>query len=343
MLSLPVLRRATGAFTLAVAFFACEEGPISPSSSSTGAPVSFSHIVNPVHPGDFADPFVLIADSVYYAYATNSGSINVPTLRSVDLVTWVAGGDAMPVLPAWAVSGKKLTWAPAVLARNARYVLFFTARDRRSNLQCIGRAESTSPSGPFVDLNADPFICQTDLGGSIDASVVTDVSGVVYLLWKNDGNCCQRPVTLWGQQLSADGRSLVGEPAVLLQRDQSWEGPLVEAPTMWHENGRWHLLYSANMWNTDRYAVGYAECDSPLGPCRKSGQGPVLASSSETAGPGGAEIFCDLKGRTWVAYHGWSPGLVGYRQGGVRSLRLDRVVLSPEQPLAASLGLSQAR
>src|SRR4051794_10129872 len=104
MLSLPILRRATGAFTLAVAFFACEEGPISPSNSAgTAAPVAFSHIVNPVYPGDFADPFVLTVDSVYYAYATNHGTINVPTLRSVDLVTWVAGGDAMPVLPDWAI------------------------------------------------------------------------------------------------------------------------------------------------------------------------------------------------------------------------------------------------
>jgi beta-xylosidase len=342
----PLLRRGTGVLTLAAAFFACEEGPIAPAipgSAQHAAPIAFINSSNPVHPGDFADPFVLVVDSVYYAYATNFGSTNVPTLRSTDLTTWVLQGDAMPVLPAWAAVGRRLTWAPAVLKQGGRYVLFYTARDTRSNLQCIGRAESPSPSGPFVDSSVTPFLCQTDLGGSIDASVVTDANGLVYLLWKNDGNCCQKEVTIWSQQLSSDGQMLVGPRVPLLHRDQEWEGALIEAPTMWQENGRWHLLYSANRWNTDRYAVGYAECDSPAGPCRKTEQGPVLASSAEAAGPGGAEVFTDLAGQVWVAYHGWSPPLVGYRQGGERSLRLDRVVLTADKALAAGLSNRQSQ
>jgi beta-xylosidase len=236
----------------------------------------------------------------------------------------------MPELPSWAASDTTLTWAPAVLALNQRYILFFTARDLRSGLQCIGRAESTSPTGPFVDQSSSPFICQTDLGGSIDASVVRDSAGI-YLLWKNDGNCCGKAVTLWSQQLNGDGSVLVGPRAALLHPDRSWEGPLIEAPSMWQENGAWHLIYSANMWNTDRYATGYGTCDSPLGPCRKVGEGPLLASDAETAGPGGAEVFTDLDGRRWLAYHGWIATRVGYRNGGVRSLRLDRIQLAGTQ------------
>jgi beta-xylosidase len=342
----PLLRRGTGVLTLAAAFFACEEGPIAPSTAGSAphmAPVAFTHSEKPAYPADFADPFVLVTDSGYYAYATNARSMNVPTLRSTDLVTWVAQGDAMPLLPAWAVSGRKLTWAPAVLRKDEHYVLFYTARDSLSQLQCIGRAESTNPAGPFIDTSPAPFICQADLGGSIDASVVTDANGGVFVLWKNDGNCCQKPVTIWSQQLSADGRALVGRPVALLHRDQAWEGTLIEAPTMWWGNGSWHLLYSANMWNTDRYAIGYAECESPVGPCRKTEQGPVLASGSDAAGPGGAEAFRDLAGQLWIAYHGWSPPLVGYRQGGARSLRLDRVVLTDGQNLAASLSTRQSQ
>jgi hypothetical protein len=84
------------------------------------------------------------------------------------------------------------------------------------------------------------------------------------------------------------------------------------------------------MWDTDRYAIGYARCDSPLGPCRKVGDAPVLASNAETAGPGGAEVFSDREGRRWVAYHGWTAGAVGYRNGGARRLRLDRVELAAD-------------
>jgi beta-xylosidase len=253
----------------------------------------------------------------------------VPVLRSADLVTWTPAGDALPELPAWAVSGKKLTWAPAVLAseEQGRYLLFFTARDRRSNRQCIGRAESSAPTGPFVDSGPGPLICQADLGGSIDASVLRDSAGQIYILWKNDGNCCGKPVSLWAQRLRSDGRALVGHPSQLLTRDQSWEGSLIEAPTMWAEHGAWHLLYSANMWDTPQYAVGYARCESPLGPCRKIGTWPVMASDGETAGPGGMEVFSDRQGLRWVAYHGWSTDAVGYSLGGARSLRLDRVEL----------------
>jgi len=335
----PLLRRCRGALILAAALLACEGGsgtPSSPDATESGSappaaapepPVVFTHLPNPVRPGDFADPFVLVTDSAYYAFATNRGQVNVPVLRSPDLVSWEPAGDALPVLPAWAASGKGLTWAPSVLALGGRYLLFYTARDRRAGLQCIGRAEGSTPWGPFVDPGAAPFLCQTELGGSIDASVVRDGSGLAYLLWKNDGNCCGQPVTLWSQRLDTDGRALLGTPAPLLRRDRPWEGPLIEAPTMWEDQGGWRLLYSANMWNTDSYAIGYARCDSPLGPCHKVGDRPVMRSDEETVGPGGAEVFSDRQGRRWVAYHGWAAGAVGYGRGGARSLRLDRVEL----------------
>jgi beta-xylosidase len=337
----PRLRRGTGALILAAAFLACEGGtsvPSSPDPTETGSapppaaaepPVTFSRGPNPVQAGDFPDPFVLVTDSAYFAFATNVGAANVPVLRSSDLETWTPAGDAMPVLPAWAASGRRLTWAPAVLALGGRYILFYTARDQRAGLQCIGRAESGRPAGPFIDSSAAPFICQRELGGSIDASVVRDSSGQVHLLWKNDGNCCGVEVVLWSQRLAADGRALIGQPASLLVRDRPWEGRLIEAPTMWREDGRWRLLYSANLWDSDHYAVGYAECDSPLGPCRKMGEGPVMASDAATAGPGGAEVFSDRDGGRWVAYHGWTVGTVGYGSGGSRSFRLDRVVAPP--------------
>jgi beta-xylosidase len=315
-----LLRRGTGALALATAFFACEGDPTtSPGAYQPAAEVPRG---TPVHPGDFADPFVLVADSVYYAYATNRMMINVPVRRSTDLSTWTAMGDAMPVLPAWAQSGKRLTWAPAVLAAGDHFVLLYTARHRASGLQCVGRAESVSPLGPFVDRSSGPFICQVDLGGSIDASVVRDLDGGTHVLWKNDGNCCGKPVALWSQRLSQDARSMIGVPVRLLDRDQVWEGPLIEAPTMWRENGTWHLLYSANMWNTDQYAIGYSACESPLGPCRKIGNGPVVASDTATAGPGGAEVFTDRGGQRWMVYHGWSVQAVGYKNGGVRAMRL---------------------
>ncbi len=334
----PILRSGVDATAFIAALLACsgDSTALAPTDTAGAAgTLTITHNEQPAYAGDFADPFVLVADGVYYAYATNVPGANVPMLRSSDLVEWAPAGDAMPLLPDWAVSGRSLTWAPAVAATSKGYALYYTARDRRSGLQCIGLAESTSPSGPFADTRTEAFICQTDLGGSIDASVVRHPDGGMYLIWKNDGNCCNKRVALWSQRLSADGRRLEGQPAALLDRDLPWEGPLIEGPTMWLENGTWHLLYSANRWNTDHYATGAAVCDSPLGPCRKTGVGPVMASDSSVAGPGGAEVFTDLGGRRWLAYHGWSASAVGYRKGGARSLRLGRVEVLGEAAVAS--------
>jgi len=329
-------RRGMVAIALTASVLACADEPITTSAlDPTDAPPpagpglsGTAQYTNPVYAGDFPDPYVLLVGSVYYAYSTNVGVRNVPILRSSDLVNWELIGDALPVLPAWAEAGRRLTWAPAVLASDGRYVLLYTARDHRSGRPCIGRAESPAPGGPFSDESSSPFLCQTDLGGSIDASIVREGSGNRYLVWKNDGNCCGQRVSLWSQRLSGDARSLVGEPVEILRQDQPWEGFLIEGPTMWEAEGQWHLLYSANRWNTDQYATGYAECKSPLGPCSKPMTTPIIASDAETSGPGGGEVFTDMDGHRWLAYHGWTAGHVGYRQGGVRSLRIDRIELA---------------
>jgi beta-xylosidase len=324
---LPPLRRGAGALTLAAVFLGCKaDRAVTPTALPVVPQIRFDHRSGPVSSGDFADPFVLVTDSAFYAYATNFGPANVPMLRSTDLVRWTSAGDALPVLPTWAESGRKHTWAPAVARIGARYVLFFTARDRQSGRQCLGRAESAGPAGPFRSPAPVPFLCQLELGGSIDPSLVRDeADGAMYLLWKNDGNCCNQPVQLWSQRLDAAAMALVGPRAVLLDRDRDWEGALIEGPSMWWERGAWHLLYSANRWDSERYAIGYARCDSPLGPCRKRGDGPVMQSDGETAGPGGPEVFADAAGHRWMAYHGWSVDAIGYAEGGVRSLRLARV------------------
>jgi beta-xylosidase len=336
------LRRGTVALALTAAVLGCADEPITTSAldpTDTSSPVGPGQLpgttqyTNPVYAGDFPDPYVLRVGAVYYAYSTNAGIRNVPTLRSSDLVNWEPVGDALPVLPSWAESGRRLTWAPAVLALERGYVLLYTARNHYSGRQCIGRAESPSPTGPFLDESPTPFICQVDLGGSIDPSIVRDTAGDLYVIWKNDGNCCGHPVSLWSQRLSGDARSLVGNPVEILRQDQAWEGALIEGPTMWQAEGTWHLLYSANRWNTEHYATGYAECRSPLGPCHKPMTAPIIASDAETSGPGGAEVFTDLDGHRWLAYHGWTAGRVGYRQGGARSLRIDRVELSGTQLL----------
>jgi beta-xylosidase len=168
---------------------------------------------------------------------------------------------------------------------------------------------SDSPDGPFRDRNDTPFICQADEGSSIDASPFRDDNGTLYLYWKNDGNCCLMVTYIYGQQLAPDGLSLVGDAIRLIRNDQPWKGPVVEAPTMWRHEDGYYLFYSANVFSGEAYAIGYAVCETPLGPCVDAEENPILASGMTNqplvVGPGHQTIIRDEAGQIWLVYHVW--------------------------------------
>jgi hypothetical protein len=260
-------------------------------------------------PYDFADPFVLSAGGAYYGYSTNAGAGDIQVIRSPDLVDWELVGNGLAGLPRWAAANA--TWAPAVLARGDRYVAYYTVRDAASQRQCITRAVSTAPAGPFVDDSAGPLVCQVAAGGSIDPSPFVDGDGRAYLLWKSEGSG-GTPPAIWSQELSPDGLALTGAARALLVADRAFERGVIEAPTLLHEAGGYYLLYAAANWNSRSYAVAYAGCAGPAGPCLKPADGRILASGTRLAGPGGAEVFRDGGGSPWVAFHAFSEPDVGY-------------------------------
>jgi beta-xylosidase len=279
--------------------------------------------------GDFADPFVLREGSSYYAFATGVGARNIQAARSLDLKHWRSLPDPLPELPQWAEGRKGLTWAPSVFRRKDRFVLYYTARDRASGFQCISRAVSQKPDGPYQDESAEPFVCQVTgtsaFCGSIDPSPFVAYDGTPYLLWKSDENSafCRKPPRIWVQRMSDDGIGLREGPASLLSMDRSWESPIIEGPSMMMRDGSYFLFYSANWYESAAYAIGYAICAGPTGPCRKAtGDTPFFHSAGPVIGPGGQQFFDDQEGRPWMAYHAWSPPSASYRDGGMRSLRL---------------------
>lgn len=282
----------------------------------------------PVYDGDFADPFVLIEDDTNYVYATNTDDANLPVIVSDGGDEGTYYGDAFPTLPSWTTPG--FVWAPAVYARGDGFVAYYTTADTATKKQCVSRAVAPSPVGPFVDDSTGPMVCQSDLGGTIDPSIVTDVDGESWLLFKNDGNCCGITTSLWSQKLTPDGLGVVGEPTKLIDADQAWEGDLIEAPSLVIADGTYYVFYSANAWDTANYAVGYARCESITGPCTKA-EGPWMTSTAFAKGPGGQEFFAK-DGFVWMVYHGWERGQIGYPQGQ-RRLYLDIVQIADGAPV----------
>jgi beta-xylosidase len=297
----------------------------------------------PVYDGDFPDPFVLRAGGGrYFAYGTQTGDINLQVMESADLARWEHRGDALPELPPWAGVGK--TWAPAVLEREGtrgsggvpqkECVLYYAVRYEAAGRQSISLASAPDPGGPFTDRSEAPLIFQEDRGGSIDPSPFVDADGTAYLLWKSDDNAIGATASLWGAPLEPDGRQLAGPPVELLRQDAGWEEPLIEAPSLARIGERaYRLFYSGGWWESDRYGIGYATAESPLGPYRKETvDGPWLGSEPGLAGPGGAEVFTDVSGGWHVAFHAWTPPNIGYDDGGVRSLWIEPLSFEDGHP-----------
>jgi beta-xylosidase len=314
-----------------------EQQPVSTQTESTAltpepTELSGPSFTNPVYNFDFPDPHVILVGDTYYAYSTNVYPFNIPAITSTDLVHWESFGDVLPALPKWAVPNFEYAWAPGVIQIEDKFVMYHVAREKEIDKQCIGVAVSENPGGPFTDPNEEPFICQADLGGSIDAYPYRDDDDKLYLFWKNDGNCCGLQVALWVQELSPDGLTRLGEPVKLIVRDQSWETPLIENPAMVRQDDRYYLFYSGNWWESHTYAVGYAVCETVTGPCEKPLDKPWFEFKPPVMGPGGESFFTDRKGNLWMAYHAWTGADVGY-PSGKRSLHIDLVTFEDDKPV----------
>jgi len=266
---------------------------------------------------DGPDPFVVIEDGQPWVFTTNTANGNVP------VATLAAGEgtvvtDALPDLPPWASAG--FTWAPAAARTADGWTLWFTARHQATGRQCIGAAWAAEVEGPY-DPAPEPLVCHLERGGSIDPSPVVQADGRLVLLHKSDGNCCGLPTTIDAVELDGRGTTVVSDSVELLRADRSWEGGIVEGPTMIHgPDGTWWLLYSAHGWSSSSYAIGAARCASPLGPCSK--QPAAVLDEDGHPGAGGAEFVAQT---SLVLLHAWTPDFIGYEAGGHRRVLLGRV------------------
>jgi beta-xylosidase len=162
------------------------------------------------------------------------------------------------------------------------------------------------------------MVCQFDLGGSIDANPFRDRDGKLYLYWKADGNRIGKRSRLWGALLTPDGMKLAGAPKDIgLTDEDAWEQRVIEAPTMIRVPDGYAMLYSGGYfgWNDDQrlspYAMNWARCSGPLGPCKDAGPKPILNSYAKPgkegclSGPGHQSVF-RANGGTFISFHGWA-------------------------------------
>jgi hypothetical protein len=257
---------------------------------------------------DVTDPYMLAWHSRDYMYTSQGTTfLNVP-VRVGRPDRWGAPSDALPHLPAWAETGA--TWAPDVHQVVGGWALYFTAllRGVSPYTHCIGAAFSRSPTGPFAP-EPQPFICQLDHRGSIDARVIVEGTRLV-MLWKSEDNANPSvpgpdqdgPTGIYAQGLSPDGRVLLASPVKILGPSEPWESTIVEAPDMVEAWGTYWLFFSGNWYYSASYGIGVAACQTPFGPCSDLSPKPFIGSNLQGQGPGEESLFEDASG-VYVLYN----------------------------------------
>ena len=255
---------------------------------------------------DRGDPLLVSTgvDSYAFYWTEPLPGLNVPVQTKDQGQPWGPIVDALPDLPSWASTGS--TWSPEVHHFDDGWILYYSAElaGVSPEMHCIGDAISQSPSGPFLTA-ARPFICQRDIGGSIDPRVFTAPNGNLYMVWKSDNN--SRPgdgqPRIWSERLSSTGLVLLGRPSDIYRPGLAWQHGLVEAPDLVFASGRYWLFYSGGGgYSSTNYAIGDAACAGPQGPCTNGSEQPLLSSNQQGQGPGEESVFVSGPA-AWLVYN----------------------------------------
>lgn len=253
--------------------------------------------------GNFPDPDMAKFGDTYYGYATNTGGKNVPVAKSDKPGgTWnKLKKDALPKLGSWAKEG--LTWAPDVSKRpDGSYTLYYTAREKKHDIQCIGAARATKPEGPFKPVGKNPIVCPTSRAGAIDASTFTE-GDKNYLLYKTDDNAIGKPTSLMLQRTNADGTKLKGKPFEMLRNDRESERGIIEAPVLTKRGDTYVLVYAGGQYGNDSYFTGYATSSSLSKKFAKAKRSVMTSATTGMSGPGGADIVPGSDGTDHIYFH----------------------------------------
>ena len=300
----------------------------------------------------------------YYAFATQStpldggSQINIQVSFSSDGETWnTMGTDALPDsgLGSWAEPGN--TWAPSVAFYQAPtqggvtpppvFVMYYTATERSTGDQCIGMATAATPFGPYQDNESHRCVCNDGveleqlrrehrsrhLHRPLHSGLIPDLEE------RRDHLVPPDSTIIWSAPLSQNLKNVTGNPVMLMHDDESWQSGIVEGPDMYDNQvtqgsgsnatttDNYYLFYAGSDEGANTYAIGWATCPGPQGPCLDSQtDNPLITTQPGVSGPGGPDIYTlpptqgNTSGQAVLAFAGWEGTTIGYLQCGIRPM-----------------------
>jgi len=265
---------------------------------------------NPILPGDFADPAIIVYKDTFYIYATTGSEASV--WRSADFLNWKLTKLNWPTS-----MGLPDVWAPGVRqGTDGRFYLYTSTNHN------IYAGVADHPKGPFKNiLGGDSIFVKNrqwwNKMHSIDADCFIDDDGQAYLYWGSgfdfvDGVCAVG-------RLNSDMASFKEEPKLITP-----EG-FFEGPHMLKRNNIYYLMYSDGLYYDSTYKVRYATSNSPMGPFVQGKNSPILKSTSDglISGPG-HHYTLQIGDDIYIVYHRHVyPFYKGIRQVAIDKLEFE--------------------
>ena len=255
---------------------------------------------NPILKGWYADPEAAIFKKQYWIYPTWSDKYNKQVFfnafSSSDLLHWKKHEYILDTASVkWA---KRAMWAPAIVEKNKKYYLFFSANDIQNNNEYggIGIAVADKPEGPFIDYLGKPLIAAFHNGAQpIDQFVFHDKDGQYYIIYGGWQHCNIA-------KLNNNFTGIIPFDDGTMFREITPPG-YVEGPFMFMRNNKYYFMWSEGGWTGPDYSVAYAIGDSPFGPFERVGK--ILQQDAAIAtGAGHHSIMHNTAKDLWyIIYH----------------------------------------
>lgn len=282
---------------------------------------------NPVFEGWYADPEGAVFGDTYWIYPTWSDLYEKQTFidcfSSKDLVKWERHHAIIDTCEVkWA---KKCMWAPAIVEKDHKYYLFFSANDvHEGEIGGIGVAEADRPEGPFRDLLGKPLVNDIVNGAQpIDQFVFRDDDGSWYMYYGGWGHCNM-------VRLKDDFTGLLPWEDGTVYKEVTPQG-YTEGPFMLKRGDRYYFMWSEGGWGSPDYSVAYSISDSPFGPFKREEK--ILQSDEKVATSAGHHSVIKVPGADeyYIVYHRRPLGDNGRDH---RQTCIDRMIFNDDGSIA---------
>jgi beta-xylosidase len=189
-------------------------------------------------------------------------------------------------------------WAPAIIEKQNKYYLFFSANDIQNDNEAggIGVAVADNPGGPYKDHLGKPLIDKFYNGAQpIDQFVFKDADGKYYIIYGGWKHCNIA-------KLNEDLTGIVPFEDGTMFKEITPDG-YVEGPLMFIRNGKYYFMWSEGGWTGPDYSVAYAVADSPFGPFKRIGK--ILQQDPAIATGAGHHSVIKVPGKDewYIVYH----------------------------------------